>query len=69
MKKLYKSLTKSQKNDGIIFTSSLSENKLDGDIVHTVHENDNDKDVKIERLLDDSFFNNSPYKFNIIRRI
>tara|TARA_R100000963_G_C4541508_1_gene38429 strand:+ start:90 stop:380 length:291 start_codon:yes stop_codon:yes gene_type:complete len=27
-----------------------------------------DANIKIKRLLDDSFFNDSPYKYNIVRR-
>ncbi len=63
MRKVYKSLTSDQIARGIIFSSEL----VGGGKIHEVHEDDEDKDRCIARLLDDSFFNKSPYKYNEIR--
>ena len=70
MRKVYKKLTKEQKERGVIFSSCLSVSKeeLQGDTMHEVMKNDKDKEVTINRLLDDSFFNGSHFKYNIIRR-
>lgn len=70
MKKVHKKLTVQQKNDNVIFTSTLSKFRTEqtNDNVHKVYKDDEDKDVTIGRLLDDSFFRNSPFNFNIIRR-
>jgi len=69
MRKVYKELTPDQKARGVIFSSEL----VGGGKVHEVfaHGEDCDKlsnSVKIKRLLDDSFFNDSPYKYNLIRQ-
>jgi len=70
MKKLYRKLTKDQKKRGVIFSSALSGYTSEC-FLDTIHEvfNNNEKGQKtIERLKDDSFFNNSPiFKYNIIR--
>ena len=69
MKKVYKKLTTIEKESGFIFSSSLSNGRtedFDGTI-HKVHYLDIDKDDQIRKLKDDSFFNNSPFNFNIIR--
>jgi len=71
MQKLYRKLTKEQKDRGIIFTSTLSPhptNDLEGLTTHEVFVDDEDKYQRIARLKDDRFFNNSHYKYNIIRR-
>ena len=70
MKKVYKKLTKDQKERGVIFSSCLSENRSEGtdETIHEVLESERDKHTVINRLLDDSFFNNSHYNYNIIRR-
>ena len=70
MKKLYKELTPEQINEGVIFSSCLSTQRTEqtGDTIHEVKKDDNDKSKVIERLLNDSFFNESPYKFNIVRQ-
>ncbi len=69
MRKVYKKLTKEQKERGVIFSSCLSKctTELVGDTIHEVMENDPDKNETIRRLKDDSFFRNSPWKYNIIR--
>ena len=63
MKKRYLKLTKDQKERGIIFSSILQP----GTTTHEVYQDDEDKYIVIERLKDDKFFNNSPYKYNEIR--
>ena len=67
MKKLYRKLTENQKKGGVIFSSSLSIDKNEGSVIHEVLQTDDDKDIKMERLTDDSFFNGSHFKYNIIR--
>ena len=70
MRKINKKLSKEQIERGVIFASTLSRSttELLDDTTHEVLESDRDKDDQIRRLLDDSFFNNSPWKYNIIRR-
>ena len=70
MKKVYKKLTKDQKERGVIFSSCLSENRSEGtdETIHEVLNSDVNKNIIIKRLLDDSFFNNSFFNYNIIRR-
>ena len=73
MKKVYRKLSEEQKQRGVIFSSQL----YPSDTVHEVTK-DNINDVsefarnkglnKISLLLDDKFFNNSDYKYNIIRK-
>ena len=41
--------------------------ELDGDTIHEVFADDPNKYRKIENLKDDKFFNDSPWKYNIIR--
>jgi len=67
MRKVYKELTAEQKERGVIFSSQLMPNGS----LHEVNVNDedfSDRQEEIERLLNDKFFNNSPYKYNLIRR-
>ena len=64
MRKVYKALTNEQKNRGVIFSSEL----IGGGLVHEVFKDDENKNEKIRRLLDDKFFNNSPYKRNEIHQ-
>lgn len=71
MRKIYRKLTADQKVRGVIFSSCLSENRQErGFRVHEVFNTDSndDRDLKIARLLDDKFFNASNYKYNIVRR-
>jgi len=70
MQKIHKKLTVKQINDNVIFTSTLSKFRTEqtNDNIHKVYIDDDDKDITISRLLDDSFFDNSPFNFNIIRR-
>ena len=70
MRKIYKSLTKDQRERGVIFSSTLSKGKTElvGDTIHEVFATDPDKYATIERLKDDKFFNGSPWRYNIIRR-
>lgn len=69
MRKVYKELTPDQKARGVIFSSEL----VGGGKVHEVTQDDMREDAKyyrkkINRLLDDSFFNGSHYKYNLIRQ-
>lgn len=70
MKKIYKELTVDQKNRNVIFSSTLSKarTELDGDTIHEILSTDNDIPNTISRLKDDKFFNDSPWKYNIIRQ-
>ena len=63
MRKVYKNLSEDQKSRGVIFSSEL----VGGDSVHEVLKTTENKDIVIARLLDDKFFNNSHYKYNLIR--
>lgn len=69
MKKLYKELTKEQKERGVIFSSCLSTNstELENDTIHEVMKDNDEKELVIKRLKDDKFFRDSYFKFNIIR--
>lgn len=73
MRKKYLKLTKDQKERGIIFSSQLivkkdSEVKYDF-MIHEVHQDDKDKDLFINNLLNDSFFDsNTDISHNEIRR-
>ena len=69
MRKIYKDLTKDQKERGIIFSSTLSRytTELTTDVMHEVHKDDPDKWTKIDNLKNDKFFRDSPWKYNIIR--
>ena len=71
MRKVYKKLTKDQKERGVIFSSclSVSRTELINDTIHEVFKTDDpvDRDNKIRRLKDDRFFNASHWKYNIIR--
>jgi len=69
MKKVYMDLTEDQKARGIMFTSTLSTERTEqeGDTTHEVEEDNIDRHNMIRRLKDDSFFNDSPWTYNIIR--
>jgi hypothetical protein len=64
MRKKYLKLTDEQKARRVIFSSQLQP----GTVLHEVMADDEDKDERIERLLNDKFFNDSPFKYNEIRR-
>jgi hypothetical protein len=71
MKKKYLSLTQEQKARGVIFSSQLVPNGM----IHEVLQGEigsvkdqRDANEKIERLLNDKFFNDSHYKYNEIRQ-
>ena len=70
MRKIYKELTKEQKERGVVFSSTLSKytTEVSGDTIHEVFDDTEDRETVIMRLLDDSFFNGSPWKYNIIRQ-
>ncbi len=67
MRKIYRKLTKEQKEAGIVFSSCLSPTKYENGTIHEVKGDDPDREETIRRLKDDKFFNGSPYKYNIIR--
>lgn len=64
MRKVYKALTKDQRERGVIFSSQLRP----GTTIHEVFDTDKNKYVKINRLMDDKFFNGSQFTRNEIRR-
>ena len=70
MKKVYRELTEDQRQRGVIFSSTLSKQKTEQpeDTVHEVFDTDEDGAQKIRRLLDDSFFDESPWSYNVVRR-
>ena len=72
MKKIYLKLTKIQKEKGIVFTSTLSKSTTEqpGDLTHCVYANWDKEEQKrvIKNLLDDDFFNDSSWEYNIIRK-
>ena len=70
MKKVYKKLTEEQIKRKVVFSSCLSEYRTEmfKDTIHEVFKKDKDKDETIKLLLEDSFFNKSHWKYNIIRQ-
>lgn len=58
-----------QRERGIIFSSCLSKHQSeDGTArIHEIHIDDEDIEETKDRLLKDSFFDGSPWKYNIIR--
>lgn len=69
MKKVYKKLSREQLKRGVVFSSTLSKYRFETseDNIHEVFNSDSDKIDKIARLKDDKFYNQSHFKFNIIR--
>jgi len=65
MRKKYLKLTNEQKKRGVIFSSQLMPDNEP--IIHEVFEDDRNNN-KIDLLLDDKFFNNSHWSYNLIRR-
>ena len=70
MKKIYRGLTEDQRARGVRFASTLSVARTEqaGDLTHEVLWADADGDRIIRNLKDDAFFNDSPWKYNIIRK-
>lgn len=68
MEKIYRKLTKEQKERGVIFSSTFSNytTEMFEDKTHEVFKTDNDIDDHIERLRHDKFFNDYK-KYHIIR--
>tara|TARA_R100000781_G_scaffold29702_2_gene21793 strand:+ start:331 stop:561 length:231 start_codon:yes stop_codon:yes gene_type:complete len=73
-KKIYLKLLKEQKERGIYFSSTLSPYRFESsdttrhEITNKEYQEDYNKaEEKESRLKDDSFFNSSHFKFNIIR--
>jgi hypothetical protein len=69
VRKLYKKLTKEQINRGVIFSSTLSPYRFETKETntHEVFKDDFDLNEHIKRLKDNKFFNESHFKYNIIR--
>lgn len=70
MRKIYRKLTKNQRERGIVFSSTLSKATTEqpNDTIHEVEANDPERDILIRNLMDASFFNGSPWTYNIIRQ-
>ena len=70
MKGKYLKLTEDQKLRGVIFSSQLKDStgKFANGEIHEVFVNDENKDEKINRLTDASFFKGSPWNVNEIRQ-
>ena len=69
MQKVHKKLTKEQKGRGVVFTSTLSTGRTEKpeDCTHEVMADSESRFRTMRRLEDDSFFNDSPWSYNIIR--
>jgi hypothetical protein len=74
IRKIYKDLSKEDKEAGVIFSSTLSMNTVEqpDDNTHKVYGSDDrlkslEAKEDIRRLKDTSFFNHSHFKYNIIR--
>lgn len=69
MRKVYKKLTDEQRARGVVFASTLSTQTVEqpDDNIHEVLKDAEDRDIRIDRLLDDKFFNKSHWKYNIVR--
>lgn len=70
MKKVYLELTLDQRNRDIVFSSTLSIDKRENpsDKIHEIKKDDKEQQKTIVRLLNDTFFENSPWNYNIIRQ-
>lgn len=71
MNKIYLKLTRDQINRGVVFSSTLSYIRTDDVIglnTHEVFETDENRGRAISKLLEDSFFDNSLFKYNVIRK-
>ena len=71
MQKVYRTLTSDQRKRGVIFSSTLSAMKIEQpeNTVHEVYADDCNKEIEIENLKNDSFFDDNlcGWKYNIIR--
>lgn len=63
MRKKHLQLLAEQKTRGVIFSSQL----LPNGTLHEIYKDDPDAERRIALLKDDKFFNNSPYKYNLVR--
>lgn len=71
MIKIYLPLTREQRERGVVFSSTLSLHKTEQpkDVTHELTDKTYDFVKKKARLMNDSFFNDSPYyKYNIVRQ-
>lgn len=67
VEKKYRNLTKEQVERGVIFSSQIFLKNGDAWKEHEVFGSDPERDIKIDRLMNDSFFSDIA-KHNIIRR-
>lgn len=69
MRNQYRKLLKDQKSRGVIFSSQLkdSKGKVANAGIHEVFADDSEKELKIERLTDASFFKDGSWDINEIR--
>jgi hypothetical protein len=73
MRKVYKKLTDEQRKRGVCFSSTLSvcRTEQEGDIIHEIigsYPLSEEQKEEVGRLLDDSFFNSSNVRYNIVRK-
>lgn len=70
IQKVYKPLTKSQKERGIIFSSTLScgTTETPNDPTQEVHKDNPNKSAIIRYLSNEIFFHYIPWQYNIIRQ-
>lgn len=70
MRKIYRKLTNDQISRGVVFSSTLSKytHETAYDLRHEVFKGDPDGARIIKNLKDDWFFDDSPWKYNIIRK-
>ena len=70
MKKIYRKLLQEQRDRGVYFSSTLSKTKEeDGSSDrHEIMHGDPDAERRIALLKNDKFFEDSPWKYNIIRQ-
>lgn len=68
MQKIYRKLTKEQRERGVAFSSCLSPCRYETGTIHEVKRDDPEMEEKERRLKDDKFFNGTQYKYNIIRQ-
>lgn len=72
MEKIYKELTEEQRERGVCFSSCFSTQRTEQTNEGTIHEvlntmTEQEQEERIKRLRNDKFFNNSSFKYNIIR--
>ena len=68
MRKKYLKLLKEQKERGVIFSSQFISSVYGNGTLHEIFKDDDNKDEKIRRLKNDSFFDNSFFEYNLIQQ-